>query len=378
MEQGVLALENGAVFYGVPFGARGESWGEVVFNTGMTGYQEVLTDPSYCGQIVVMTYPLIGNYGINDEDWEDTRPHVRGFVVREACPLPSNWRAARSLDRYLAEQGIVGLAGVDTRALTRIIRSEGAMRGVITSAPAPEEELIARARALPTISEQQLVLQVATDKPYHLPGEGCRVVVVDFGVKENIVRCLRDRGCELVVVPPTFDAARIMACQPDGILLSNGPGDPASVPFAVETVRELLGLRPIFGICLGHQILALALGGRTYKLKFGHRGANHPVKDLLSGRVYITSHNHGFAVDEGSLAHRDAVVTHRNVNDGTVEGLAHRYLPAFGIQYHPEAAPGPRDSEYLFDRFMAMMRANVVDNYKELSTTFEGCWKHAP
>lgn len=378
MEQGVLALENGAVFYGVPFGARGESWGEVVFNTGMTGYQEVLTDPSYCGQIVVMTYPLIGNYGINDEDWEDTRPHVRGFVVREACPSPSNWRAARSLDRYLAEQGIVGLAGVDTRALTRIIRSEGAMRGVIAGAPAPGEELVARARALPTISEQQLVFQVATDRPYHLPGGGCRVVVVDFGVKENIIRCLRDRGCDLVVVPPTFDAARIMACQPDGILLSNGPGDPTAVPGAVETVRELLGLRPLFGICLGHQILALALGGKTYKLKFGHRGANHPVKDLLSGRVYITSHNHGFAVDEGSLAHRDVVVTHRNVNDGTVEGLAHRYLPAFGIQYHPEAAPGPRDSEYLFDRFLALMRARVVDNHKEPSTTFEGCWKHAP
>ncbi|MBC7105433.1 MAG: glutamine-hydrolyzing carbamoyl-phosphate synthase small subunit [Firmicutes bacterium] len=373
MEQGVLALENGAVFYGVPLGARGESWGEVVFNTGMTGYQEVLTDPSYRGQIVVMTYPLIGNYGVNDEDREDTRAHPRGFVVREACPAPSNWRATRSLDRYLAEQGIVGLAGVDTRALTRIIRSEGAMRGVIAGAPASEEELVARARSVPSISEQRLVLEVATDRPYRLPGGGFRVVVVDFGVKESIIRCLRGRGCDVVVVPPTFDAGRIMGCRPDGILLSNGPGDPSGLTFAVEAVRELLGLRPIFGICLGYQVLALALGGKTYKLKFGHRGANHPVKDLLSGRVYITSQNHGFAVEEGSLG-GDALVTHRNANDGTVEGVAHRYLPAFGVQYHPEAGPGPRDSEYLFDRFLALMRAGTVAPGEGAA---EG-WNHAP
>ncbi|WP_027718148.1 glutamine-hydrolyzing carbamoyl-phosphate synthase small subunit [Desulfovirgula thermocuniculi] len=358
MRQAVLALEDGTVFYGQAFGARGERWGEVVFNTSMTGYQEILTDPSYCGQIVVMTYPLIGNYGINQEDFEAGRSYVRGFVVKEACEKPSNWRAGYRLADYLAKEGIVGLSGVDTRALTRRLRTYGTMRGVISTECLDAATLVEKARRSPHLTGQELVRDVATKEIYTV-GErngGFRVVLMDFGAKLSIIRQLQARRCQVVVVPPTTTAQDILALDPDGVLLSNGPGDPVDVPYAVKTVRELLGRRPIFGICLGHQVIGLALGGRTYKLKFGHRGANHPVKDLLTGKVYITSQNHGFAVDEESLAGLPVEVSHRNLNDGTVEGLRHRDLPLFSVQYHPEASAGPLDSTYLFDQFIDLMR----------------------
>lgn len=354
--QVTLALEDGTTFTGQDFGARGEQWGEVVFNTGMTGYQEILTDPSYCGQIVVMTYPLIGNYGINREDFESKKSFVRGFVVREACDRPSNWRASYKIGDFLAREGVVGMSGVDTRALTKHLRSAGTMRGVISTETTNAEELIARARACPHLSGQNMVPEVATKEAFTVAGEGLRVALIDFGSKLNIIRRLSERGCEVVVMPPDSSPKDIMGINPDGILLSNGPGDPLDVPFAVATTRQLIGKKPIFGICLGHQVIALALGAKTYKMKFGHRGANHPVKDLFNGRVYITSHNHGFSVDEASLAGLDLDVSHRNLNDNTVEGFRHRNLPLFSVQYHPEASPGPMDSDYIFDQFVEMMR----------------------
>ncbi|CCO07208.1 glutamine-hydrolyzing carbamoyl-phosphate synthase small subunit [Desulforamulus hydrothermalis] len=350
--QAYLALEDGTVYAGTGFGAGGEQWGEVVFNTGMTGYQEVLTDPSYCGQIVVMTYPLIGNYGINKDDFEAKSSFVRGFVVKEACYRPSNWRVSNKIDEFLARQGIIGIAGIDTRALTRRIRNYGTMRGVICTGAVDPRELVEKAKSCPPISGQELVPTVATKEIYTVPGSGPRIALLDFGAKANIIRCLNNRGCEVIVLPPTTAAADILALNPQGVMLSNGPGDPTDVPYAIQTVKQLIGQLPIFGICLGHQILGLAVGGKTYKLKFGHRGANHPVKDLVSGRVYITSQNHGFAVAAESLP-PDVAVSHLNLNDNTVEGLCHKYLPVFSVQYHPEAAPGPMDSEYLFDRFLA-------------------------
>lgn len=353
--QAILALEDGTVFTGQSFGATGEQWGEVVFNTGMTGYQEVLTDPSYCGQIVVMTYPLIGNYGIMKEDFESKQSFVRGFVVREECKRPSNWRLSETLADFLVKENVIGLSGIDTRALTRHLRSFGTMRGVIGTTTTDSGLLAERARNCPHLTGQTLVPAVATREVYTLPGGGRRVVLVDFGAKLNIIRCLQERGCEVVVVPPDMKASEILALNPDGIMLSNGPGDPVDVPFAIETVRELAGKKPLLGICLGHQILGLAMGAKTYKMKFGHRGANHPVKDLDTGRVYISSHNHGFSVDEESMGELDIVVSHRNLNDGTVEGLKHKYLPVFSVQYHPEASPGPKDSEYIFDQFMEKM-----------------------
>lgn len=355
--QGILALEDGTVFKGEAFGAQGERWGEVVFNTGMTGYQEILTDPSYCGQIVVMTYPLIGNYGINREDFEACRSYVRGFVVREACAVPSNWRAGYRLSDYLAREGIIGLSGIDTRALTRHLRNFGTMRGVIATGEVDEQELVAKARSCPHLTGQPLVLEVATKEPYVLEGNGFHVVLVDLGSKLNIIRRLRERNCRITVVPPTTGAAEIIQLNPDGVLLSNGPGDPVDATYAINTARELIGRIPLFGICLGHQIIALALGAKTYKMKFGHRGVNHPVKDLATGRVYITSHNHGFAVDEESLKGLPVVVSHRNLNDNTVEGIRHQYLPVFSVQYHPEASPGPLDSDYIFDQFIEIMAA---------------------
>jgi len=353
--QAMLALEDGTVFTGAAFGATGERWGEVVFNTGMTGYQEVLTDPSYCGQIVVMTYPLIGNYGIMKEDFESKRAYVRGFVVREECKRPSNWRLSETIDSFLKKENVIGLAGIDTRALTRHLRSFGTMRGVISTDTADVQALIERAKNCPHLTGQELVPTVATAEVYTCPGDGRRVVLMDFGAKLNIIRCLQERGCEVVVAPPNMTAGDILALNPDGIMLSNGPGDPTDVPYAIETVRELVGKKPILGICLGHQILGLAMGARTYKMKFGHRGANHPVKDMETGRVYISSHNHGFSVDEESMKDLDIVVSHRNLNDGTVEGLKHKFLPVFSVQYHPEASPGPKDSEYIFDQFMELM-----------------------
>ncbi|KKM10000.1 carbamoyl phosphate synthase small subunit [Clostridiales bacterium PH28_bin88] len=352
----ILALEDGTIFRGKGFGYQGRQSGEVVFNTGMTGYQEVLTDPSYAGQIVTMTYPLIGNYGLNDQDSESAAPRVRGFVVREACDHPSNWRAREALSGYLARHRIIGLAGIDTRALTRRIRNHGTMRGFLSTLPEDvnRPEALAAEAAQLKLTGPELVRSVATTETYRLPGHGPRVVVLDFGIKQNILRMMAGMGCDLAVVPGYTPADQVLALDPQGVFLSNGPGDPKDVPEAIVSMRELIGRRPIFGICLGHQILALALGGDTYKLKFGHRGANHPVQDLATGRVYITSQNHGYAVDAESLP-PDVTVTHRNLNDGTVEGLRHRDLPLFSVQYHPEAAPGPEDSRYLFDEFLQMI-----------------------
>lgn len=353
--KGYLALEDGTVLEGTAFGAGGENAGEVVFNTGMTGYQEILTDPSYCGQIVTMTYPMIGNYGINLADFESRAPYVQGFIVRENCPSPSNWRSWQNIEEYFKKHGIIGLAGIDTRALTRRLRSHGTMKGIITTREEAITALLEKAQRPLALTGPELVKKVTTRSSYHLPGNGQRVVLVDFGAKLNIVRSLQHYQCDLHVVPAWTSAEEILALNPQGIMLSNGPGDPTDVPQAIATVAQLAGKVAIFGICLGHQIIGLALGGKTYKLKFGHRGANHPVKDLISGRVYITSQNHGYAIQEESLAGTGLEVTHRNLNDGTVEGVSHREMPLFSVQYHPEAAPGPQDSAYLFDRFMKMM-----------------------
>lgn len=350
-----LALEDGTVFQGEAFGSEGKRTGEVVFNTGMTGYQKILTDPSYCGQIVVMTYPLIGNYGTNDDDFESKRPWVRGYVVREICHHPSNWRSTRSLEEFCKRFGVPGISGIDTRALTRRLRSYGTMKGVIATGEQDPAALVEEARKAPSISGQDLVREVTTGEVERY-GEGPFIVVVmDFGAKSHIIRSLVERGCTVYRVPAWTSAGEIMEFRPHGLFLSNGPGDPKDVPYAVATVREMIGKLPIMGICLGHQVLGLAFGGDTYKLKFGHRGSNHPVKDYETGKVYITSQNHGFAVDERSLPSGEVVVSHRNLNDGTVEGLRHLKLPIFSVQFHPEGAPGPMDSTHLFDRFMQMI-----------------------
>lgn len=354
MTQARLVLEDGTVFYGESFGAAGEIGGEVVFNTGMTGYQEILTDPSYSGQIITMTYPLIGNYGINEDDFESAHPFARGFIVREYCETPSNWRSQISLDTFLKSHGLLGLAGIDTRALTKRLRTWGTMRGLITTSSDSDDAIRERVRNVKDLSGQDFVKLASTDRIYS-EGEGAKhVVLMDFGAKGNIGRSLMKHGCRVTVVPCDTGSETIMKLKPDGVMLSNGPGDPKDVPYAVQTVRELIGKLPIFGICLGHQVIGLALGGDTYKLKFGHRGGNHPVKNLLTGEVTITSQNHGFAVRADSLP-GDVRVSHVNVNDQTVEGLHHRNLPIFSVQYHPEAAPGPTDSEYLFTEFAAKL-----------------------
>lgn len=344
---GYLLLEDGSVYKGKVAGAAGRTMGEVVFNTGMTGYQEILTDPSCRGQIVVMTYPLIGNYGINSEDGESCRPHVQGFVAREFCAEPSNWRCEQDIHAYLRARNIVGLVGIDTRALTRHLRKAGVMKGIIT---------VEHPAEVPASAWQweagDLVQEVAASQPRHFPGTGQQVVLIDCGVKENIIRSLCQRGCAVTVVPPWTSADEIMAYNPDGIFLSNGPGDPGDLGYLAATIQKLLGRVVMFGICLGHQVLGIALGGKTYKLKFGHRGVNHPVKDLETGRVYITSQNHGYAIDAQSLP--EAVkVTQINLNDHTVEGIAHKTLPVFAVQYYPEASP---DAAFLFDRFIALMQ----------------------
>jgi carbamoyl-phosphate synthase small subunit len=365
----VLLLEDGTFFEGQAFGAAGQRCGEVVFNTSMSGYQEILTDPSYHEQIVTMTYPLIGNYGTNPEDWESRQLFAAGFVVKENCPYPSNWRNGATLDEYLKKSGVVGIAGLDTRKLVRHIRTQGAMRGIISSTETEAKKLAQKLQEYPGLVGRDIVQDVTVDKPYEwkegvvnvlspdrsVPAPKYKIVALDFGIKQNILRLLVSHGCQVTVVPAQTTAQSILARKPDGVFLSNGPGDPAAVTYAVETVKALLGKVPIFGICLGHQILALALGGRTYKLKFGHRGANHPVKNLDTGRIEITSQNHGFCVDLDSLAGKDVDLTHMNLNDNTLEGLRCDTLKAFSVQYHPEASPGPHDSRYLFESFLQLM-----------------------
>ncbi len=365
----LLALADGRVFMGEACGAAGEGAGEVVFNTAMTGYQEILTDPSYRGQIVCMTYPLIGNYGINPEDVESRRPWVNGFIVKEACPFPSNWRGRRTLDDYMKEHGIVGIQGIDTRALTRHLRDHGAQEGIITTVETDSARLVDRARTLPGLVGRDLVSEVTVGEPHGWsqgewnlkrgytppPAPRFRVAAFDSGIKQNILRCLAGLGCAVEVLPASTPAAAVLERKPDGVFLSNGPGDPEAVPYLIESVRELIGKTPIFGICLGNQILGLAFRGSTYKLKFGHHGANHPVRDLLTGRVEITAQNHGFAVDPKSVEKFGLRETHVNLNDGTSEGMRHRELPIFSVQYHPEASPGPHDAHYLFTRFVDMM-----------------------
>lgn len=354
--QARLLLEDGTLFTGTSFGAEVEKTGEVVFNTGITGYQEVLSDPSYCGQIVTMTYPLIGNYGISRDDFESIAPSIHGFVVRRYEPTPSNWRAQYNLGDLLKEYGIPGIAGIDTRMLTRIIRQHGTMKGVITTSDSSVSELLALMESTSIDELRNQVARTSTRHIYSSPGSKERVVLVDFGAKSGILRELNKRDCDVVIVPHDTTADEIRRLHPDGIQLSNGPGDPKDVPYAVKMISELLGEYPIFGICLGHQLLSLACGADTEKLKFGHRGGNHPVKDLETGRCYITSQNHGYTVNEASLAGTDLVVTHINNNDKTVEGVKHVKYPAFSVQYHPEAAPGPYDNSYLFDHFIEMIR----------------------
>ncbi len=365
----LLALADGRVFRGEACGAAGEGAGEVVFNTAMTGYQEILTDPSYRGQIVCMTYPLIGNYGINPEDVESRRPWVNGFIVKEACPFPSNWRGRRTLDDYMKEHDIVGIQGIDTRALTRHLRDLGAQEGIISTVEVDPSRLVERARRLPGLVGRDLVSEVTVAEPQGWsqgewdlkrgyiapPPPRFSVVALDSGIKQNILRCLAGLGCAVEILPAGTPAAAVLERKPDGVFLSNGPGDPEAVPYLIETVRGLIGKAPIFGICLGNQILGLAFGGSTYKLKFGHNGANHPVQDLFTGRVEITAQNHGFAVDPKSVAKLGLEETHVNLNDGTSEGMRHRELPVFSVQYHPEASPGPHDAHYLFTRFVDMM-----------------------
>lgn len=373
-----LALENGTVFTGESFGASSETTGEVVFNTSITGYQEILTDPSYAGQIVTMTYPLIGNYGVNSEDLESSKPQVAGFVVKEYFEFYSNFRATGSLGEWLKARKIIAIQGIDTRMLTKMIRTAGAMRGIISTVDLDDASLVEKARRSPSMSGLDLAKDVTTKTSYDWneidrtpfalktksavapDGRKWRVVVYDFGVKQNILRRLATYGCKLTVVPASFPADKVLAMEPDGVFLSNGPGDPSAVRYGIQNIKQLVGKKPVFGICLGHQLMAIALGGETFKLKFGHRGGNHPVKNLRTGGIEITSQNHGFAVDPKSLDPATIEITHVNLNDDTNEGLRHRELPIFSVQYHPEASPGPHDSDYLFEQFISMMERESV------------------
>jgi carbamoyl-phosphate synthase small subunit len=372
----ILALENGTLYRGQAAGAEGETSGEVVFNTSMTGYQEVLTDPSYAGQIVTMTCAEIGNYGVSTDDVESRKPQVAGFIIRDASPVASNWRAEGTLREYLAENAIVAISDIDTRALTRLLRSSGVMRGVIATGDGLDAaRLIDRARSIPHMEGSDLVKTVTSDAAFDWPQEDpgefgitpdrrakgrVKIAAYDFGMKWNIMRRLSAYGCDVRVFPAGTPATELLATHPDGVFLSNGPGDPAALPYAIDNAAALVqsGV-PVFGICLGHQILGLAMGGRTFKLKFGHRGANHPVKKLETGKIEITSQNHGFAVDPGSLP-ADVEVTHTNLYDGTVEGLRHKEKPVFCVQYHPEASPGPHDADYLFDDFMRLIEKETA------------------
>jgi carbamoyl-phosphate synthase small subunit len=365
----ILLLEDGTVFEGRSFGAKGQKCGEVVFNTSMTGYQEILTDPSYYEQIITMTYPLIGNYGTNQLDWESRKVFASGFIVKENCQYPSNWRSKTSLGEYLKKNNVAGLEGIDTRKLVKHIRTQGAMKGIISSTELQIAKLTKKLAEYPGLVGRDIVKDVSIKKAYkwdkgvvnvladsERKGEKkYNVVAFDFGIKHVILRLLRSHGCDVKVVPAATPAQEVLRQKPDGVFLSNGPGDPAPISYAIETIRKLLGKLPIFGICLGHQLLALALGGRTYKLKFGHRGANHPVKNLLTGTVEITCQNHGFCVDIDSLKNKGVELTHINLNDKTVEGIRSKKLSAFAVQYHPEASPGPHDSRYLFEQFTKLM-----------------------
>jgi len=352
----VLVLEDATSYIGFSLGAIGKTYGEVVFNTGMTGYQEILTDPSYAGQIVTMTYPLIGNYGVNSNDNESAKPFLKGFVVKEAANIYSNWRAEGSLDDFLKQHGVVGIQGIDTRALTRRIRRSGAMKGLISSVKADVKTLIEDVRNTQALLGTDLAAQVTSDNPYLYRNNSNRynIVALDFGIKENILRLLTEHGFKVQVVPASTKAADILSANPDGVFLSNGPGDPQAVDYAVAEIGKLLGKVPLFGICLGHQLMALAMGAKTYKLKFGHHGSNHPVKNLTSGMVEITAQNHGFAVEPETLP-ANARLTHMNLNDNTVEGISLPDLSAFSVQYHPEASPGPHDSAYLFNDFIKLI-----------------------
>jgi carbamoyl-phosphate synthase small subunit len=345
-----LILEDGTIMIGKGFGSESATVGEVVFNTGMTGYQETITDPSYCGQIVTFTYPLIGNYGINRDDFESVNPVIKGVVVKEAADYPVNWRSEMSIDEFLKLKNIPGIAGIDTRKLTRIIRSFGTLKGAICTIEEDAEAVIKKlqSEALPNDQVQQVSIQQA----YPSPGRGHHIVLVDFGAKHGILRELNKRNCDVTVVPFNTRAETILAMKPDGVMLSNGPGDPKDVKDAIVMIQQLIGKIPLFGICLGHQLFALACGADTYKMKFGHRGSNHPVRDLRTGKVALTSQNHGYAVSDESLVNTPLVITQRALNDGTIEGLEHKDAPAFTVQYHPEASPGPEDTNYLFDEYL--------------------------
>lgn len=384
----ILALEDGTYFLGRAFGAPGTRCGEVVFNTAMTGYQEVLTDPSYYGQIVTMTYPHVGNYGVNPEDLESGKVHVSGLVVKEHTERPSNHRATQSLSAYLNEQGVVGIDSIDTRALTRKLRVDGAMRGVITTEIQDAGACVELARSSPSMVGADLVREVAPKQttawteglvpsPRHcraVTEANYSVVAIDCGMKRNILRHLVDIGCRVTVVPPTVDAGEILAIKPDGVFVSNGPGDPQAVGYAVDLLRGLIGRQPIFGICLGHQLLGLALGATSFKLKFGHHGANQPVRNLATGRVEITSQNHGFAIEEAGVRRAGCVVTHMNLNDDTLEGFVHPDRALMAIQYHPEASPGPHDASYLFDCFAMMMRTGRTPSAEGMSIAQRACY----
>lgn len=357
----MLALEDGRTFLGISTGAEGERGGELVFNTAMTGYQEILSDPSYAGQIVVMTYPEIGNYGINGQDMESVRPHLEGFVMRRTSSVYSNWRAEGSLKDFLVCHHLLAVSGIDTRALVRHVRTRGALRCMLSTSDLSKDSLVKKAGALPAMVGWDLASRVTTSEIKKWPCEGpaqpvFHVVAFDFGIKRNILRQLAGHRCRITVVPARTSANQVRRLNPDGVFLSNGPGDPEPLTYAVETIRQLLGRVPVFGICLGHQLVGLALGGKTYKLKFGHHGGNHPVRNLNTGRLEMTCQNHGFCLDAGSLDPQQVEITHLNLNDQTVEGLRHRQLPVFSVQYHPEAAPGPHDSNYLFEEFCALMK----------------------
>jgi len=365
----ILLLEDGTVFKGGSFGAKATRCGEVVFNTAMTGYQEILTDPSYHEQIVTMTYPLIGNYGTNKDDVESGKIFASGFIVKENCDYPSNWRNKKSLSDYLKANKIVSLEGIDTRALVKHIRTEGAMKGIISSEEFSVSKLKQKLSRYPGLVDRDIVKDVTAKKPYHWdkavvdvitsqenkPPVKYKVIAFDYGIKQNILRLLRSHGCDVWVVPAKTSAKEVLSQKPDGVFLSNGPGDPGPIHYAINEIRKLLGKVPVFGICLGHQLLGLALGGKSYKLKFGHHGANHPVKNLLTSKIEITSQNHGFCVDIDSLKDKDVELTHINLNDQTLEGFKCKNIPAFCVQYHPEASPGPHDSNYLFERFTTLM-----------------------